>query len=111
MRPKTCKELLELIEGIQPLVIEEGIKLIVLDSIAALARKENLNETDKEQFIIRQAALLKKTAELCSCAVLVTNQITIDNYRDDGGGSNPLGDTIQDIGVRMHYICRSFISF
>jgi RAD51-like protein 1 len=98
MRPKTCKELLELIEGIQPLIIEDGIKLIVLDSIAALARKENLNETDKELFIIKQAALLKKTAELCSCAVLVTNQITIDNFRGDGGGDNPLGDTIQDIG-------------
>jgi hypothetical protein len=27
---------------------------IVLDSVAALARKEGLNEMDKEQFIIRQ---------------------------------------------------------
>lgn len=31
---------------------------IVLDSIAALARKEGLNEVDKEQFIIGQVSII-----------------------------------------------------
>ena len=47
-----------------------------MDSVAALARKEGLNEPDKEQFFIAQAAALKKLAELCNCAVLATNQVS-----------------------------------
>lgn len=53
----------------------ENISLIVIDSIAALARKENLNEDDNENFIIRQSGMLKKIANLCNCCILVTNQV------------------------------------
>jgi RecA/RadA recombinase len=38
IQPKSCRDLLEVVDGLQTLVIQEGIKLIVLDSIAALAR-------------------------------------------------------------------------
>lgn len=55
--------------------MSERVSLVVIDSIAALARKENLNEDDKENFIIRQSAMLKKIADLCNCCILVTNQV------------------------------------
>ena len=44
-------------------VISDPVCLIVVDSIAALARKEPLQELDREQFIIGQAAMLKTLAE------------------------------------------------
>ncbi len=48
---------------------------IVIDSIAALARKEALGEREKESYFLSQAAGLKKLAEMCSCVVLATNQV------------------------------------
>jgi RecA/RadA recombinase len=68
-RPVTCSELLHSIENIEDYVIEHRISLvrllflissllispkIVIDSIASLAKKEGLNEQDKETYILRQ---------------------------------------------------------
>ena len=64
-----------MIDGLEAEVLSEGVSLVVLDSIASLARKENLNEDDKEEFIIRQTGMLRRIAELCNCCVLVTNQV------------------------------------
>lgn len=55
-RPLSCKELLEDIEQLQSSIISLGISLIVVDSVAALARKEGLNEMDKEIYIVRQVS-------------------------------------------------------
>jgi RAD51-like protein 1 len=74
-RPLTCRALFQEIDELESLVISEGIKLIVIDSIASLARKEGLQETDKETFLVRQASTLKLIAELCHCAIIVTNQV------------------------------------
>ena len=79
MRPSTCKELYEMISTLQPTVISEHVSLIVVDSMAALARRESLNEHDKEQFVVNQASLLKMMAELCHCTVICTNQIMVEN--------------------------------
>ena len=79
-RPTTCSELLSMIENLQDTVIQQGSALIVIDSIAVLARKEGLNEQDKELYVVRQSALLKKIAEMCRCTVLVTNQVVLDSY-------------------------------
>ena len=69
---------------------------IVVDSISALARKEGMRETDRDQYLLKQvrlhhmevsfrsvvvdfrvqASLLKQIAEICHCAVLVTNQVS-----------------------------------
>ena len=48
-------------------VITDLVCLVVVDSIAALARKESLQELDREQFVIGQAAMLKTLAERCVC--------------------------------------------
>ena len=74
-RPKTCEELFNIVDNLETIILSENVSLVVLDSIAALARKENLNEDDKEEFIIRQSNLLKRLAELCNCCILVTNQV------------------------------------
>ena len=95
LRPSTCRELYDLIEGLQNMVRPSGalpvslvahhptpclpsrpppaqvitdlVCLVVVDSIAALARKESLQELDREQFVIGQAAMLKTLAERCVC--------------------------------------------
>jgi RecA/RadA recombinase len=74
-RPLTCRALFEEIEGLESLVISRSIKLIIIDSIAALVRKEGLHDADKETFLVRQAGTLKLIAELCGCTILVTNQV------------------------------------
>lgn len=35
-------------------VISQSVSLVVIDSIAALARKEALNETERDTFILQQ---------------------------------------------------------
>lgn len=83
-RPLTCKALFEDIESLEALVISEGIKVIVIDSIAVLARKEGLVETEKETFLVRQANTLKLIAELCQCVVIITNQVSSTSSTNDG---------------------------
>jgi len=76
-RPTTCKDLLDLIEvTIQSVIIENCVRLVVIDSIAALAKKENLNEADKEQYLVRLAGLLKEIGDESNCCILITNQIS-----------------------------------
>lgn len=74
-RPTSCAELLQLIETLQSSIIENKCRLIVIDSVAALVRRERLNEDDKETYLVRQSNLLKRLAETCGCAVLLTNQV------------------------------------
>eukprot|EP01034_Spumella_vulgaris_P029022 gene29022-35996_t len=77
IRPTTCKQLGEEIRQLQGVVIAQGVSLIIIDSVAALARKEALSEREKELYFINQASNLKKIAEMCNCVVLATNQVTM----------------------------------
>lgn len=72
-RPTSSKELREEIESLQTSAVACKAVLVVIDSIAALSRKENMNERDREEFFVTQAANLKRLAELCNCAVVSTN--------------------------------------
>lgn len=47
-----------------------------MDSVAALARKENLTEIDKETYLVQLSSQLKRIAEVCETAVLTVNQVT-----------------------------------
>lgn len=93
-RPESCEQLLGDTEQLQALVIQEGTRLIVIDSIAALARKEGLGESEKATFIFRQSAVLKKLADLCRLCVIATNQVT-----QDFSGDGPLAvkDSVADV--------------
>ncbi len=74
-KPRSSQELLEQIENLQGAVIANGVTLIILDSIAALARREALQEAEREKFIVSQSSLLKRLAERCGCVILATNQV------------------------------------
>ncbi|XP_056021059.1 DNA repair protein RAD51 homolog 2-like isoform X2 [Ostrea edulis] len=78
---QTCSSLLKKLETLEEEVITHKIRLIIVDSIASLVRKEfsssaGSNLIHRTNFLSRQAALLKNIAELFSIPVIVTNQIT-----------------------------------
>lgn len=50
----SVKELYESIEDLQSEVISGQVGLVIIDSMAALARKEGLNSSDKNTFLIKQ---------------------------------------------------------
>jgi RAD51-like protein 1 len=75
LRPESCKEILNLVQNIDDTVISNNVTLIVMDSIAALPRKEMQSESDRESFGIAIAVQLMKVADLCNCVVIATNQI------------------------------------
>lgn len=77
---------------------------MVIDSIAALVRKEGLDQAQREAIILSSAASLKRLAEACHLAVLATNQVTpvIGEALQAGSGGgdsfNPFNETI---GITM----------
>ncbi|KAM6202640.1 DNA repair protein RAD51 homolog 2 [Rhynchocyon petersi] len=80
-RELTCDEVLQRIESLEEEIISKGVKLVIIDSIASVVRKEfdtqlqgNLRERNKH--LAREAALLKYLAEEFSIPVILTNQIT-----------------------------------
>ncbi|XP_042637081.1 DNA repair protein RAD51 homolog 2 [Orycteropus afer afer] len=80
-RELTCDEVLRRIESLEEEIISKGVKLVIIDSVASVVRKEfdtqlqgNLKERNK--FLAREAALLKYLAEEFSIPVILTNQIT-----------------------------------
>ncbi|XP_076978929.1 DNA repair protein RAD51 homolog 2 isoform X2 [Tamandua tetradactyla] len=80
-RELTCDEVLQRIESLEEEIISKGVKLVIIDSVASVVRKEfdiqlqgNLKERNK--FLAREAASLKYLADEFSIAVILTNQIT-----------------------------------
>lgn len=69
---------------------------MVIDSIASLVRKDNLDEKDRESFLMKQSGILKRIAEKCNCAILATNQVVpfTTNAYDD-----MFGEVIRDSGM------------
>ena len=57
----SCEELTDTIERLESLVVEHGCKLVLLDSIAALARQEFgwKNIAQRQSLLGRQSAILK----------------------------------------------------
>ena len=67
-----------LIQDLQGAIIGLNIVLIIIDSIASLARAEYGSQTipERQKLLGRQASTLKSLAESFSIPILVTNQIT-----------------------------------
>lgn len=109
-RPTTCKELLELVETtLQNVIIENGVQLVVIDSIAALAKKENLNEADKEHYIVRLAGLLKEIGDESNCCILITNQVSLPSGHGQvqgpgqGQSQSLVGENVSGVGARPEF--------
>ena len=74
----STRSLMSTLEQLESLVIEQGIRLVVLDSAAALVRKEYGREAlaERQRLLGQQAAVLKQLAENFAIPVVVTNQMT-----------------------------------
>ena len=91
----TTKELNDDIDSkeTKDFIVERGITLIVIDSIAYLFRNESGDEHSKEANLVAPAANLKKIADRMGAVVLITNQISQIDY--DSSNNNKYGDTFQ----------------
>ncbi|XP_061467093.1 DNA repair protein RAD51 homolog 2 isoform X3 [Rhineura floridana] len=80
-RELTCDSVLKRIESLEEEIISANVKLVVVDSVASVVRKEfdaklqgNLKE--RSNLLSREASILKYLAEEFSIPVILTNQIT-----------------------------------
>ncbi|KAK9763823.1 DNA repair protein RAD51 [Basidiobolus ranarum] len=91
---KTSQELMAKLESLEYMVISHNVKLVILDSVASLVRKEftggrsnNKGDTppqtskptfvsERNEMLMREASILKYIAESFRIPVLVTNQVT-----------------------------------
>ncbi|XP_065883487.1 DNA repair protein RAD51 homolog 2-like isoform X2 [Dysidea avara] len=83
----TCEDLMGRLGVLKEMVDSRNIKLIVVDSIASLVRKEfdvrrNEGISKRSALLSKQASILKSIAESYGIPVVVTNQITRFIYDD-----------------------------
>ena len=88
----TAKELNDDIDSkeTKDFIVERGITLIVVDSIAYLFRNESGDEKTKEAKLVAPAANLKYIADMMGAVVLITNQIS--QVDCDNSANNKYGD-------------------
>ncbi|KAF6027722.1 RAD51B [Bugula neritina] len=75
---------------VQELIIEHGIKLLIVDSIASLVRREfDSRLSSRSEVLLEQASLLKEIAEGFEIPVVLVNQVhtIVQDMNADGGGS------------------------
>nr|XP_056706811.1 DNA repair protein RAD51 homolog 2 [Euleptes europaea] len=80
-RELTCNSVLKRIESLEEEIISEKVKLVVIDSVASVVRKEfdtklQGNLLERSNLLAREASILKYLAEEFSIPVILTNQIT-----------------------------------
>ncbi|KAL6053597.1 DNA repair protein RAD51 [Balamuthia mandrillaris] len=74
----TLNEFFQELQNLEEAIIEHRCKLIILDSIAALARRDfdEANMAKRQALLSQVASSLKRLAERFSIPVVVTNQVT-----------------------------------
>ncbi|NXP22552.1 RA51B protein, partial [Scytalopus superciliaris] len=80
-RELTCCSVLKRIMALEEEIISKKVKLIIIDSVASVVRKEfdtklQGNLAERSNFLTRGASMLKYLAEEFSIPVILTNQIT-----------------------------------
>lgn len=86
-QPSTINSLSEILDSLEVLAIEKGVGLLIVDSIASLARKEIAPGSTKSNImranqLASWAAKLKSIAQQLSICVVVTNQVTTRKRTD-----------------------------
>ena len=78
LTPSTLSEMLQRLNGLEEALIDHGVRLLVVDSMAALARAEfGRGQLARRQELLGQiASVLKQHAERLHMAAFVTNQVT-----------------------------------
>ncbi|XP_033002999.1 DNA repair protein RAD51 homolog 2 isoform X1 [Lacerta agilis] len=80
-REFTCHSVLKRIESLEEEIISKNAKLVVIDSVASVVRREfdaklQGNLQQRSNLLTREASILKYLAEEFSIPVILTNQIT-----------------------------------
>ena len=80
LTPSTLSETLQRLSGLEEALVDHAVRLLVVDSVAALARAEfgvGRGQIARRQELLGQiASVLKRQAERLHMAALVTNQVT-----------------------------------
>ena len=88
LTPSTLSETLQRLSGLEEALVDHAVRLLVVDSVAALARAEfgvGRGQIARRQELLGQiASVLKQQAERLHMAALVTNQVTTRMRADDG---------------------------
>jgi RAD51-like protein 1 len=86
--PDSSAELLHVLESLEATIIDHHVKLIIIDSVAALARAEHAagGIAERQRNLGQQASRLKYLAESFGIPVLVTNQVTTQMGGSGGEG-------------------------
>ncbi|KAI3430763.1 hypothetical protein D9Q98_009175 [Chlorella vulgaris] len=87
--PRTSQELLHTLQTLEATIIERRVRLVLLDSVASLARADFAAGSlpERQRMLGQQASRLKYLAETFHIPVLVTNQVTTHIGGSFGGGS------------------------
>lgn len=75
--PHSLDEFVNSLQGVEEVIIENKVKLLIVDSIAALMQSENAQEdlSRKQNLLGHQAGTLKYIAEAFRIPVVATNQV------------------------------------
>lgn len=74
--PGSGVELLQRLEGLEAVIIEHSVRLVLVDSIAFLVRSGQGTLHERHELLGEQASRLKTLAEAFRIPVIVTNQVT-----------------------------------
>ncbi|MCO5570995.1 hypothetical protein L7F22_024726 [Adiantum nelumboides] len=77
--PHSLDDFVNSLQGVEEVIIENKIKLVIVDSIAALMPSENAQEdlSRKQNVLGHQAGTLKYLAEAFRIPIVVTNQVRL----------------------------------
>lgn len=102
LTPSTLSEMLQRLNGLEEALIDRGVRLLIVDSVAALARAQfgRGQLTQRQELLGQIASALKQLAERLGMAAFVTNQVTtrvgarVRHAHADaaGGGDDATGD-------------------
>jgi len=76
--PTSSQQFITSLESMEEELIDRNVKLIIVDSIAALVRKEFdfLSLTNRQTVLSKISSILKKYAETFQIPVIISNQVT-----------------------------------
>jgi RAD51-like protein 1 len=110
--PQSSGELLDNLNHLEAQIIDHGVRLVLVDSIASLVRSEygKGQTVQRQEMLGQQAARLKFLAEKLQVAVVVTNQVTTkiqEGAGGDGGSTSSLGAALgvkwaHAVNTRLH---------
>lgn len=82
MRPASLSEFTQRLQQIKVSLLQNQVKMLVIDSMAALVSGEHEQGGRKQQTLSWHISFIKSLAELSRIPVVVTNQVRSQNYSE-----------------------------